>query len=180
MSSAKQRGITLLELTIVVLILTIMAGAAVPFLYSSSSEKLDAAVDIQVEAMRFARAEAQRRGEPVGFRQQNGPKRMRVFSVDTSGNPWEPVYDIYHPVSKKIWDIRLDEHPYAEADTVDTNRVFRGTCNKVRYIYFDSNGIARCTDPENIPLELYEITLTLGDESRTVSLNGFNGKVSVE
>ena len=177
----REQGYSLLELTIIVLVLSIMAAAAVPFFYDSSSEKLDSAVDIQVEAMRFARTEAQRLGAPVGFRQQNAQKRMRVFNVDTGATPWTPVYDIYHPVSKKIWDIRLDNHPYAAADSVSTNKVFRGTCNTPSNIYFDSiSGSARCTDPETVPLELYEVTLTLGNESRTVSLNGFSGKVTVQ
>ena len=148
---AGQGGYSLTELTIIVLILSIMAAATVPFFYGTSSEQLEAAVDVQTEAIRCARAEAQRRGTPIGFRQQNVQKRMRVFSVDTSGSPWTAVYDVYHPVSKKLWDISLDEHPYAEADLVDTTKVFRGTCNTPSNIYFDANGIARCTDPETIP-----------------------------
>ncbi len=175
-----ERGYSLLELTIIVLILSIMAAAAVPFLYNTDSEKLDAAADSQVEAIRFARTEAQRRGEPVGFRQQNLQKRMRVFSVDTGTSPWTIVNDVRHPVSKKIWDIRLDDHPFAAADSVTTLKQFRGTCNTPSNIYFDANGIARCADPETVPLESYEITLRLGSETRVVTLNGFSGQVSVQ
>ena len=176
-----QRGFSLLELTIIVLILSIMAAAAAPFFYTSNAEKLDAAVDVQVEAMRFARTEALRVGKEIGFRQQNAQKRMRVFSIDTSTAPWTVVYDIYHPVSKKIWDINIDDHPYAAADTVSTTKVFRGTCNTPSNIYFDKvSGTARCTDPETVPLERYDVTLTLGNDSRTVSLNGFSGKVTVQ
>ena len=121
-----------------------------------------------------------RRGVPMGFRQQNGQKRMRVYSLDTSTTPWVTLFDVYHPVSKKLWDIRLDEHPFAAADTVSANRVFRGTCNTFSNVYFDATGIARCADPETVPVERYDVILTLGSESRTVSLDGFSGKVSIQ
>ncbi len=175
-----QRGYSLLELTLVVLILGIMALAVIPSFFSSDSSQLDLAAEIQAEAMRYARSEAMRRGEPMGFRQQNGQKRMRVYNLDTGTVPWTVVYDVYHPVSKKLWDIRLDEHPFAAADTVSTNKVFQGVCNKVSNIYFDRNGIARCADPETVPVERYEVTLTLGTDSRTVSLDGFSGKVTIQ
>ena len=157
-----------------------MAAAVVPSFFSSESSKLDLAAEIQAEAMRFARSEAMRRGEPMGFRQQNGQKRMRVYSLDTGTAPWTTIFDVYHPISKKLWDIRLDDHPFAAADTVTANRVFRGTCNTFSNVYFDANGIARCADPETIPVERYEVILTLGSESRTVSLDGFSGQVTVQ
>ena len=175
-----QYGYSLIELSLVVLILGIMAAAVVPSFFSSDPSELDAAAEIHAEAMRYARAEAMRRGQPIGFRQQNGQKRMRVYSLDTGTAPWTLIYDVYHPVTKKLWDIKLDDHPFAAADTVSTVKDFRGTCNTAANVYFDNNGIARCADPETVPVELYEVTLTLGSESRTVSLNGFTGQVTIQ
>lgn len=175
-----QCGYSLIELTLVVLILGIMAAAVIPSFFSPDPNKLDAAAEVNAEGMRFARSEAMRRSEPIGFRQQNGQKRMRVYSLDTGTTPWTIIYDVYHPVTKKLWDIKLDEHPFAAADAVTANRVFRGTCNTQSNVYFDANGIARCADPDTVPVELYEVTLTLGSESRTVSLNGFTGQVTIQ
>lgn len=175
-----RHGYSLLELTLVVLILGIMAAAVIPSFFSNDPAQLDLAAEIQAEAIRYARMEAMRRGEPMGFRQQNAQKRMRVFNLDTGTAPWTVIYDVYHPVSKKLWDIRLDEHPFAAADAVSTVKDFRGTCNTPSNIYFDSNGIARCADPETVPVERYEVTLTLGSESRIVSLDGFSGKVTIQ
>ena len=157
-----------------------MAAAVVPSFFSADPNKLDAAAEVQAEAMRYARAEAMRRGEPMGFRQSSTNKRIRVFNLDTGTAPWTKIYDVYHPLSKKLWDIRLDDHPFAASDTMSTNRVFRGICNASNDVYFDENGIARCADPETVPLELYEVILTLGSESRTVSLDGFSGKVTIQ
>ena len=175
-----RHGYSLLELTLVVLILGIMAAAVIPSFFSTDPGKLDLAAEIQAEAMRYARAEAIRRGVPVGFRQQNGQKRMRVYNLDTGTTPWTVIYDVYHPVNKKLWDIRLDEHPFAAADSVSTVKDFRGTCNTPANVYFDKNGIARCADPETVPVERYQVTLTLGVESRVVSLDGFSGKVTIQ
>ena len=130
--------------------------------------------------MRYARTEAMRRGEPMGFRQQNGQKRMRVYSLDTGTAPWTVIYDQYHPVSKQLWDIKIDDHPFAAADSVSTVKDFRGTCNTPANIYFDAQGIARCADPETVPVVSYVVTLTLEHDTRTVSLDGFSGKVTVQ
>ena len=174
------RGYSLLELSVVVLIVGIMAAAVIPTFSSAQTDKLDLAAEIQAEAMRFARAEAMRRGEPMGFRQQDIQKRIRVFNLDTGTAPWTKIYDVYHPVSKQIWDIQLDLHSLAHAETVVGNRVYRGVCNTPRSVYFDAHGIARCADPETVLLELYEITLTIGSDSRTVSLDGVSGKVVIQ
>ena len=60
------------------------------------------------------------------------------------------------------------------------HKSFHGTCNTPSNIYFDAHGAARCADPETVPLELYEVTLKLGNETRIVSLNGYSGKVTVQ
>ena len=175
-----QSGVSLLELTLVVAILSVLAMIVVPQFSSTDPTQLDLAAEIQAEAMRYARTEAMRRGEPIGFRQQNAQKRMRVYSLDTNTTPWTVVYDQYHPISKKLWDIKLDDHPFAAADSVSTAKDFRGTCNTAANIYFDANGIARCANPETVAVASYVITLTLEDYTRTVTLDGFSGKVTVQ
>lgn len=175
-----QLGMSLLELTLVVAMLGLLALVVVPQFSSTEPAKLELAAEIQAEAMRYARTEAMRRGEPIGFRQQNAQKRMRVFRVDTGTVPWTVYYDLYHPITKQIWDIRLDEHPFAAADAVSTVKDFRGTCNTPSNIYFDVHGTARCTNPETVPLERYEVTLTLDNHTRVVVLDGFSGKVTIQ
>ena len=173
-------GYSLIELTLVVAMLGITALAVIPSFSSTDPAPLDLAAHEFAEAIRYARTEAMRTGLPHGFRQQNGQKRMRVYSLNTSTSPWTLVYDIYHPVSKKIWDIKLDDHPYARADTVDNVRVFRGNCNNFSNVYFDRTGIARCANPETVLVDSFDITLTLGNHSRVVMLDGITGHVSVQ
>jgi hypothetical protein len=157
-----------------------MAAAVIPSFFSADPAKLDAAAEEFAAAMRFARSEAMRIGRPIGFRQTVSDKRIRVYSLDTTTAPWNLVYDVYHPVSKKLYDIQLDSHPFAYADSVSADRIYRGTCNKKANVYFDENGIPRCADPETVPLDEFDVTLTLGGESRVVVLDPITGQVSIQ
>ncbi len=176
----RQAGFSLLELTLVVLILGIMAAVMIPDSSPSTEHRLDLAAQIQADAMRFARSEAIRRGEPMGFRQENGPRRMRVYRLDTSTAPWTTIFDVHHPVTKQPYDILLGHNPTTENVTVTANPDFAGICNTPGTVYFDKHGMARCADPENVRVNQYEVTLTLAGSSRTVTLHGPNGRVRIQ
>ena len=175
-----EQGFSLVELLIVVTILGIAASVAIPDISTTNISRLDLAAEELAQAMRFARSEAIRSGQPHGFRQQSGAKRIRVFRPDTGTAPWTLNYDVYHPISKKLYEIDFNTHPFARADTISRTPTFFGTCNVNGNIYFDSRGIPRCNDPETVLLQKFVITLTLDKHSRTVTLNGITGRVSVQ
>jgi prepilin-type N-terminal cleavage/methylation domain-containing protein len=180
MSGRYRCGYTLVELSLVVLILGIMAAAVVPYLISSDSGKLQVAAQEIADAMRFARSEAMRLRQPHGFRQKTSDRSIRVFRPDTGSVPWIEVYDIYHPVSKKLYDIRLDGRFFAAADSISAVREYRGTCNRVASVYFDANGIPRCLEPQTVLLDRFEVTLKIGDHQRVVSLQPITGRVAIQ
>ena len=175
----RSRGVTLVELLVVVAIIGVVAVVATPFLSSADPQKLDYAASEFASAMQYARSEAIRTGRPTGFRQSSANKRFRVFRPDTGTSPWTPVYDVYHPVSRQLYDINLDDHPLAAADNLSHNRIYRGTCNTESNVYFDRNGTPWCTNPETVLLERFDITLTLGGHTRVVALDGISGRVTV-
>jgi prepilin-type N-terminal cleavage/methylation domain-containing protein len=176
----RQAAYSLLELSVVVLILGIVAAILVPDSTPTNQHKLDLAAQEFAAAMRFARSEAIRLGEPRGFRQESMQMRIRVFRPDIGTNPWTPIYDVYHPVSKKLYDIDLNTHPLASVDSITHSRVYRGSCNQAGIVYFDGQGIPRCTDPETVLLEQFELTFTLGNTSRLLRLDGISGQVNVQ
>ena len=180
MRELRSHGVTLVELLLVIAILGVAAAVAIPALHSGDPQRLDLAAEEFANAMRFARSEAIRTGEPRGFRQRSANKRIRVFRPDTGTSPWTLNYDVYHPVSKQLYDINLDSHPFAAAESVVRNRTYRGTCNEPRNVHFDSSGIPRCTDPETVLLEQFDVILTLGPHTRTVTLHGITGRVTVQ
>ena len=176
----RETGLTLVEILIVVTIMGIVAVVAIPSLPSSNPQTLELAAEEFSNAMRFARSEAMRLGKPYGFRQYSSQKRIRVFRPDTGGSPWTLNYDVRHPLSKQLYDIQLDSHPFAAADSLSHNHVYRGTCNTPGSVYFDSNGSPWCADPETVLLEQLDVTLTLGSHSRVVTLHGITGRVTVQ
>ena len=64
-------GYTLIELIITITIIAVIAAIAMPAFSSGSDRQLEAAAAEFAAAMRFARTEAMRTGEPHGFRQQS-------------------------------------------------------------------------------------------------------------
>jgi type II secretion system protein H len=176
----RSHGVTLVEILVVVAILGVVAVAAIPDLRSSDPHRLDLAAEEFAGAMRFARSEAMRTGEPRGFRQQIHTTWIRVFRPDTSTSPWNPIYDVYHPISRQLYDIELNTHPFAAVDSLTQNPVYRGTCDKPDSVYFDSTGAPRCLNPRTVLLEQFDVTLTLGPHTRIVTLDGITGRVRVQ
>ena len=180
-SAIRQAAYTLTELVIVVTILGIVAAIAVPATLSSESdEQLELVAEEFAAAMRFARDESIRTGEPHGFRFLTNQYRIRVFTADTSGSPWTWVWDVYHPISKQLFDYTFPTELAGAATPVIHAPVFRGTCNTNGVIYFDASGTPWCLEPETVLLESYRLDITTTAGQASVNLYGITGRVTVQ
>ena len=174
-----QRGFTLLELAVVIIILGLVAVAAVPSFSSADDRKLELAATEVADAVRYARSEALRTGKLYGFRVQTGANRIQVFRADTGTTPPTPVYDVYHPVSKRLYDLDLGERPMLSGVTISSSApVWRGTCNAPTFVLFAATGTAQCSDPTTVLLEQGTISLTLQGTLRDVVVDGVSGRVT--
>ena len=176
----RHHGYTLVELTLVSALLGIIAMMVIPNLSSTDPSRLDIAALEIADAMRYARSEAIRVGIPRGFRHQFGHKRIRVMRPDMGTTPATLIYDIYHPISKKLYDTDLDDEPFVAVDTVNEVTTFRGTCNQPGDVYFDANGTPWCVDPPTVLLDQFDVPMTLGSHTRVVTLHGFTGRVTIQ
>jgi len=175
-----EQGFNLVELLVVISILGIVASVAVPDISTSNVSRLELAASEIADAMRFARSESMHKGSPRAFNQQSNIQRIRVFRPDMTASPWSPVYDVYHPLSKQPYDIDIKNHSFATANKINHSTTYRGNCNKPNQVYFDLNGTPWCTDPETILLDRLDVTLTTGSNTRTVTLHGITGRVTVQ
>ena len=180
MRATLQGGTSLIEITLVVAILGIVAVVAIPGISSYDSEQLELAAKEMAEAVRFARNEAIRTGTLKGINTQPSQTRIRVFRGDTSTTPLTPVYDVYHPVDKKLYDVDFRVHPFVTVDDFSSATSFSGTCNNASYIVFEKNGIPLCSDPRTVRLDQADLTLTRGNASITLTLHGITGRVTIQ
>jgi len=172
------RGYTLTELLVVVILVCLAASVALPSLRPGEVAKLDSAAAEMANAIRFARTEAMRLADERGF--QHSTDRIRLFRLDNGSSPATPVFDVYHPIDKNLYDRNISLAPATFSGTITTTPVFRGTCNQATNIRFDASGTPWCIDPANVPLLRYEIALTQAASSRVVVLQGINGRVTVQ
>jgi len=180
MKAPAQAGLSLVELLVVIMILGLAAMLAIPSFSASDHSKLDLAAEELAQAIRYARSLAMQQGAPFGFVTDAPGLRIRVFRADTGTNPWTPVFDVYHPLTKSLYDVDLANHPFAKVDNLNRSATFRGTCNAPTYVYFDTNGTPWCGDPESVLLEQGDMTFSLKGETRVVSVNGISGRVTIQ
>lgn len=180
MNRAAARGYSLVEMVVVVSILAIVAAIAVPTRSSQTEQELRIAASEFAAAIRFARNESMRTGEPHGFRFLTNQYRIRVFTADTAVNPWTWVWDVYHPVNKQLYDYTFPTDLSEVSTPVVHVPVFKETCNRPGVVYFDATGAPWCLEPETVLLESYRLDLFAGSEQRSVVLDGLTGRVTIQ
>ena len=177
---AGQGGYTLTELVVVVCLLALLASLALPGFSSSEQERLELAAAEFAAAIRFARSESIRTGEPHGFRFLTNQYRIRVYRTDASGSPWTWIWDVYNPIDKRLYDYTFPPELTGAALPVVHTPIYRGTCDRQGAIYFDANGTPWCLEPETVLLESYRLDFTTGQAAVAVTLDGVTGRVTVQ
>jgi prepilin-type N-terminal cleavage/methylation domain-containing protein len=166
-------GLSLVELLAVVVLLGIIAAVAQPSLAPATPSRLALAASEVASAARFARSEALRTGQPHGFQAQISLGRIRVYRAGTGTTPPTAVYDVRHPVTKQLYDLRL-----SGVALVRTNQ-WRSSCSVSNRVLFDARGTVHCANPFSALLDRQMLELSLAGQTVNVELDGMTGRVVI-
>lgn len=175
-----QRGSTNLEIMIAVLILGIVEVAVMPDISTTDTKKLEAAAQTISDAIIFARAEALRTKISHGIHADIDNQRIRVYSLPAGTS----VYDVYHPIDKKIYDIWLkNDTRMVGVDLISASFSFEGGYSSSAYLDFNANGMPKYSG--GIPLNDHMLTsaemkLSYRGRQLTISIAPITGRVTVQ
>lgn len=177
--SDKQQGLTLLEMTIVITIITLSAAVALPQLSTTDTYPLDTAARELAEAIRFTRAESIRTGIPHGIYISSFTDTAKVYS-NPSGTP---TYDVYHPVDKKLYTLNFKTdaattHVYLLSYSI----YYTGVFGLRPYIGFSSHGIPKYYEfgSDHMLNGDATITLSYASHTRNVLVSPMTGRVTIQ
>lgn len=185
LNSNKQAAYSLLELTAIVLILSIMAAAVVPSFFASSSHKLDLVAEEIANALRFARSESLRTGEHYGATISQVTQTITIIKWDITTDPVSTELIPYHPVSKKTFQFNADGFSLAPGISINNSAdIFNfDSIGKRRSVIFNQLGMpVWIMDSGNLIYRLLDSTieLTNGAEQRDITLAGITGRVTIQ
>ena len=179
---ANSSAFTLVEITIVTLLLAIIA-AALTFSHRAADARfeLDAAASEVASAIRFARSEAMRTGIPHGARVEWFTQRVRVYRLDTSGLP-TPVYDVRNPVDKHLYEMDFDTHALLSEVSISYVDIrYVGSLLPSEYVGFSASGTPKSNSGGlDQMLDRAKITLAHSGRQRRVEVQPMTGRVTIQ
>ena len=183
--SARNRGFTITELLVVVVIIGLLAVVATPALRSSDPHKLDLAATKVAEAIRLARSESMRTGEVYGITISQASQQVRVRRYDITADPVKPLETLYHPVDKQLLDFDFDELATTQGVRINnTQDVFDyPDAGRRRTVLFDRQGVPvwiLAGGSKIEPLTKGIVELSLDASKQAVQIAPITGRVTIQ
>ncbi len=176
-----QHGFTLFELVIVAVLVVVFTAAALPGLRPSQHAKLDLATAQVAGAMRFARDEAIRTGDPVYVELDWNTDRLLIAEADLSGATVVAGATLRHPIDMRRLDIIVSSAATTSGVEITNDPFDYPLGGRQSSVLFDGQGLPfRKASGSYQLMTLGEIDLALGDVRRTVSVAPITGRVTVQ
>lgn len=181
----RQTGLSLIEVSAVVAILGIIALVVVPDFSSEQPARVELAANRVAEALRFARSEAMRTGEPHGVTISQVTQEVTVVKWDLTTDPVSRAVIPNDPLNRHAFQFDLEELSLATA--------VRITNTSDAFLYQDvGRRQSLIFDPQGAPLWILGadgsahrmleglVVLGVGRVQRSVSVAPFTGLVTVQ
>ena len=180
-----QAGFSLLEISIVVLILGIMALVVIPASSPTGQQKLDLAAEQIAQALRFAHSEALRTGEHHGVTISQVTQTITVKKWDMTTDPVSTELIPYHPVDKQSFVFDADTMSLAPGVSItNSSDIFNYvTIGRRRSLIFDPQGVpvwVLGSDDSVYRLLDGIVQLSNGQYQRNVAVAPLTGRVTVQ
>lgn len=180
-----QAGFSLLELSIVVLILGIMALVVIPDSSPTGQQKLDLAAEQIAQALRFAHSEALRTGEHHGVTISQVTQTITVKKWDMTTDPVSTELIPYHPVNKQSFVFDADTMSLAPGvSIINSSDIFNYiTIGRRRSLIFDPQGVpvwVLGSDDSIYRLLDGIVQLSNGQNQRLIGVEPLTGRVTVK
>jgi prepilin-type N-terminal cleavage/methylation domain-containing protein len=181
----QQAGFSLLEISIVVLILGIMAVVVIPDSAPSNQQKLDLAANQIAQALRFAQGEAQRTGEHHGVTISQVTQTITVIKWDMTTDPVSTELVPYHPVNKQSFVFDADRMGLAPGvSIINSSDIFNYiTIGRRPSLIFDPKGVpvwVLGSDDSVYRLLDGVVQLSDGQDQRDIAVAPLTGRVTVQ
>jgi prepilin-type N-terminal cleavage/methylation domain-containing protein len=181
----QQAGFSLLEISIVVLILGIMAVVVIPDSAPSNQQKLDLAANQIAQALRFGQSEAQRTGEHHGVTISQVTQTITVIKWDLTTDPVSTELIPYHPVNKQSFVFDADRMSLAPGVSItNSSDIFNyTTVGRRRSLIFDPQGVpvwVLGSDDSVHRLIDGIVELSNGRNQRNIAVAPLTGRVTVQ
>ncbi len=180
-----QAGFSLLEISIVVLILGIMAIVVIPDSAPTNQQKLDLAASQIAQALRFAHHEALRTGEHHGVTISQVTQTITVMKWDMTTDPVSTELVPYHPVNKQSFVFDADTMSLAPGvSIINSSDIFNYiTIGRRRSLIFDPQGVpvwVLGSDDSVHRLMDGIVELSDGQNQRDIAVAPLTGRVTVQ
>ena len=180
-----QRGITFIDIMIVVTIISIVSLLAIPSFSPSEKYRLNIASQEIIFAIRFARTEAIRTGQIYAVDVDITTKQVTVYKADLNVNPVGQEFVAYHPINKNRYDYNFN------SDLNLSNIIFENSSDpflfadsvKRKTLLFDNKGIPFWMDVstgKSAQLLAASIDLSIGDYNQSILVHPYSGRVTVQ
>lgn len=174
------RGFTLVEMLLVVALLAVLAGLAVPALHSNDDQRLEVAAGEVREALRFARVEAMRRQQGVLFDAESSPGRLKLS--DTNCTAIGAPKAVNDPRTKLAFDVDVSGGPFSSGVVVTPRFMVGGSA--WGGVVFNAAGTAAdaCQvtgmTSKGAPEPGSGVVLSRGGRQLTIALDAATGRVT--